>query len=367
MKASRGKKISCLLLIGLMFIGLLSFKNIYAEGETGTPVTTGEVTTGETSETTGTGETTASGAKLIIDSDKLAANVKNGLTVDLYKLADIGWDGSVAKYTFNTTDAAIKALLDKIDFNGKSKVDDAELLNKFVNDSAAIVFKNPATYLSNSALSIGTTGNPVSQGLYLAVTHKKGDTELSKYTRSVGGNYVSFAEIEGNEYSFTPNLVFMLDKDLTINLKFSVKTSLVIEKTLSSYAGSPVIFVYKVEVKEENATAYHDHDYVSITFREGGKLRSDVIKGIPENASVRVTEVYTGASYTLSAGDAGTKTIKVSVSSENKVSFKNENENDEKKGYGAKNTFEYTSKGWEFKSKDVGDLKAEETSDEKES
>lgn len=361
MKASRRKKISCLLLIGLMFIGLLSFKNIYAEGETETPVTTGEVTTGEADKTEG--ETVAddpiTGGNLSFVSTTLPDGIKSQLSVDIYKIADIGWDGSAAKYTFTGVDDATTAILNGKDFNGMTKEDNASELSAFINSAVPIIIQKPDTYKSVTNPYSIETSKVTPDGLYIAITRLTADSEksLGEYIKSENGSYYSVVKTNGNEIRFTPNLVFMVGEDLPITLKYSPNTSLIIEKNLTSYAGNPVTFVFRIEGKKATEETYHDIDYVSITFKEGGKLSSDPIENIPVDTEVRVTEVYSGASYKLTSDPEQTWTI--TLTQENKVSFTNANENDDKHGYGAKNTFEKNNTGWVFKNKDVPDYQGD--------
>lgn len=126
--------------------------------------------------------------------------------------------------------------------------------------------------------------------------------------------------------------------------------SIVIEKTLKSYNESfgPVTFAYTVEGKKAGATNYSNA--AMITFNKAG-IQTTILTGIPALTTVTVTEVYTGASYTLDETAANQTATIIADGDEGapvKVSYKNEYNNETKKGYGVANHFSYNNGEWSW-------------------
>ena len=352
MKASKRKKISCMLLIGLMFIGLLSFKNIYAEGESETPVTAGEVGSGGTIETTESGftneggnETKKASVTFAFPKDHALSKISGfpeTIIIDLYKVAAITWNGSDAKYEF-TAEAGFENAItigdppSKVDFNGmkynqdategKEKTDTDTL--KTVTNQCIEVVQSGAT-LHNS----GGLGKPIEvdkDGLYVAIIRNTDDDYIEK---NLDNNYVSKAVITGtdNLALFTPNLIFVVEDTMLVELKPAVTPCLKIKKTISEYSGKPVTFVF--EIKYNNQII----DYVSLTFSEHTTLETVAIRLPVETVGKKVTvnEIYTGASYVLDTSK-GPETI--SVENPNIFEFANRTTDIHKHGYGFQNTY----------------------------
>lgn len=117
---------------------------------------------------------------------------------------------------------------------------------------------------------------------------------------------------------------------------------LVIEKTLSKYKSSePVTCVFSV-VADLNGEIVYDQ-YVSMTFSDAGTQKV-VIKDIPKEAVVTVTEVYAGAGYTAEG-----EQVIVLRDEDNKASFTNSYDDQSLSGYGATNIYERSEGGWSWK------------------
>ena len=118
---------------------------------------------------------------------------------------------------------------------------------------------------------------------------------------------------------------------------------LVIAKTLRECrvedAGST--FVFEVTVKQGDKTVYNDVH--SIVFSEHGTKEIE-ITGLPANSVATVTEVYSGSSYQIAAGDTASKTVTVPADGFAKAEFTNDyNDNAPRNGASAVNHMTVTS------------------------
>ncbi len=364
MKALRRKKISCMLLIGLMFIGLLSFKNTYAEGESSETELVSD-SGAENEESTVVGLVFTSDINDLEDSGKLV--------VDMYKIADIEWDGKRATYVLKNAVAAFSDFKNDQDVGSKKDKDGKET-NEFVT-------KENLDLLGSKALNIVKTNSSVSpvegsplevnasegftkNGLYLAVTRSDKVTDKEKYIKTITTKdgegkesqlNVSYASSNDKEYHFLPRLMFLMDTNGESPVKYeSVPRygELVIYKDLLTYAGKPVTFAFRVQgtkMVDEKEVLY-DIDYASITFSKYGK-KSYTVKHIPVGTKVTVTEVYQGGSYTVTTSESGSATILFPADKkenkdykESSVTFINDFDDKKNNGFGANNAFKRVEK-----------------------
>ena len=185
MKALRRKKTSCMLLIGLMLISLLSFKNTYAEGE--------DSGTGLVSDSgTETEESTVEGLVFTSDIDDLEDSGK--LVVDMYKIADIEWDGAKATYVLKNAVAAFSDFQNDQDVGSKKDKDGKETNTFVTKENLDLLGSNALnTVKTNSSIS-PVEGSPLEvnasegftkNGLYLAVTRSDKVTDKEKYIKTI--------------------------------------------------------------------------------------------------------------------------------------------------------------------------------------
>jgi len=268
------------------------------------------------------------------------------LNVDLFKLGTISFDQNKYSITF---DEAFKSLesIKNVDFNeiDLTNLDDAAKMLAITNEITGTILNSdiePAYSKSVNNEGILVVSNTV----YIAFPHNIGVTKDDYIKKST--DYYSVASFDGNDFRFTPNLIFVVEEDLPVTLKATALANLEIEKELESYAGSPVTFVFEIKDESQNSKVI---DYASLSFDNYGK-KTAVVKNIPVGHKITVTEVYTGASYKV---ENGSVTIDSIVSKgKNGVSFKNNNDSDITKGNGADNRFEYQETNeWQFKDKTI--------------
>lgn len=144
---------------------------------------------------------------------------------------------------------------------------------------------------------------------------------------------------EDNEYWY----------DVTVTLKPELDLDygkLEIQKTLTSYNTSlkDVSFVFLIEAKDEAGNVIYSN--VASTTHSAAGTKSAVVDGVPIGVELTVTEIYSGASYTVSGADSRTTTI-LSVEEMAKVEFVNEYDDELIPGYGVVNNFTYDEdEGW---------------------
>lgn len=194
--------------------------------------------------------------------------------------------------------------------------------------SAAILVgeEEPEPFITGEA---GSRIENLKAGLYLMAA--RGSSLESRE------EYVSVDTLEGEEvlstiaytdesiYRFSPQLISLPTKEPEggtvstagsgewlyalngMELKFDLDsryTSLEIVKNLDQYV-NPAAFVFQVEAREGDRVVYSD--IVTISFDGSSGTGKSVVleEKIPAGCDVTVTEVYSGASYSLTALDAG--------------------------------------------------------------
>lgn len=166
------------------------------------------------------------------------------------------------------------------------------------------------------------------------------------------------------EYSFTPYLISVPNNywattgddtwvyDVTTGLKPGQKNrlgSLIIEKQLDSYNATlgPASFVFQVEGEKDYEQVYSN--VVSIVF-DGAGTKSAQIDELPAGATFTVTEIYSGASYTLTTAPSQTAKIIAEGEEGSLVSVSFTNTYDERMNGGASivNHFTNTDGVWDW-------------------
>ena len=228
----------------------------------------------------------------------------------------------------------------------------------------------------SSEVSIGNSLGKeytVSKGLYLLVAREtQNDKSVVKSVSAVdadGGNNYADAQYAvsitagTNVYTILPQIICVPTKisldgskvvstaeegtwvyDQQITLKMDVDPalgSIKIEKTLKGHTGDEeVVCVFQVDVyyPATDTDPYSSEVYSAAFKADGGK--SLKIDGLPIGAKVIVTEVYSGANYTLAVSSPKSQEVTVLGDGTASVSFTNERDND-RTGGGVTNHFTY--------------------------
>ena len=221
------------------------------------------------------------------------------VTVDLYKVADMDESGAfIAAPGFEALSA-----IEEVD----SETTAAEW------EGFAVLAKETVEAGLVAETATGTTANGsvtfdgLDVGLYL-VDAQTVLSPTSEYTFNpvivaVPNNYFYTTGNEEWVYDLTGENAVVLKPEQADRFG-----NLEIEKTLDAFNDSVggATFVFQVEAVKNGELVYSD--VVSMTFDSAGQ-KNLVIEGIPAGAVVTVTEVYSGASYTLTSDGSQTVTI----------------------------------------------------------
>ncbi len=203
----------------------------------------------------------------------------------------------------------------------------------------------------------------------------KGRIEGNEAAALLPGLYLVLAqpvESPAFSYTFQPNLVALPGNqyyetgadtwiyDVTMGLKPRQENrlgSLLISKTIDAYepqgAADRTLFVFQVEVKktEEGAAGMEERlyysDVVAIDFDAAGTKTLE-IPNLPAGAQATVTEVYSGASYTIPVQEATVQPDPIVADSQVTASFQNQYSGGLKGGSGVVNHFEHDGSTWNW-------------------
>lgn len=298
-------------------------------------------------------------------SDLTQELTEAGVVIDLYRVADAKEAGSSDSYTYS--------LLSKYDGLVISDNPNNSEWRSLSQAAAKIALIDGAdtpvvTGAASDKAITQTDGNGnLSAGLYLVVARGQGVQNYTTTIKDESGNeqVATVAYSQKHVYTFAPELVSLPGKeadasgsvntanpsewiyDLSITLKPEQDVrigSLEIIKTLLTYAtGSPAIFVFSIEAVLNGENVYSD--VISMDFNAPGKQRV-IIDNIPVGAQVTVTEIYSGAGYSLD-GSNETQTVVIPTGDTVSVSFTNNYHNGLNQGGGITNHFEYDDdSGW---------------------
>lgn len=181
-------------------------------------------------------------------------------------------------------------------------------------------------------------------GMYLVAAE---EVESARYTYSftpyllaLPDNYYD-SSVEGSSDAWIYDAVTGLKPEQ--NQRFG---DLQINKTLTSYNETlqGASFVFSVEAELDGENVYSD--VVSMVF-DGTGSKTVLVEELPAGAEVTVTEIYSGASYSLTADTAQVQQAEIVADGEEgapaSVSFKNEYSNKINGGSSVENHFAYTS------------------------
>ena len=283
------------------------------------------------------------------------------IPVNLYKVADIAVTG---KYT--VTEAFAEDVV--LNVSSETKADEwktyAAAAKKVVDDSAKAgtpVAKAAAATINNGTVTIGATEEeklPV--GLYLVDAQETLSAtyrySFQPYLISLPNNYY-YNTIPGDDtwvYDLTGTKAVSLKPE-----KADLYGDLVIEKTVDVFNGTyeNATFVFQVEAAKADPDAPEGtvsekvfSDVFAINFTAPG-TKSLTVGKIPAGAEVIVTEVYTGASYTVDAATEETvivadEYLAQDKSNQAKVDFTNTHDGRPNGGNGIVNSFSYDNGAW---------------------
>ena len=121
--------------------------------------------------------------------------------------------------------------------------------------------------------------------------------------------------------------------------------SLEIVKNLATYnVNDPAVFVFQIEAEKDGENVYSD--VVTMVFTGAGQKKV-VLDKIPAGATVKVTEIYSGASYEVTS--AAEQTVTVSAEAVVSVEFHNDHSTTNHGGGGVNNHFTYDAEdGWQL-------------------
>lgn len=202
---------------------------------------------------------------------------------------------------------------------------------------------------------------PLEPSAEISVTGGEGETELPL------GLYLLLAapaETSCYQYTFEPVLVSLPGNsyrqsgagedqwfyEVSVSLKPEQSPrygGLRIVKTLDSYQEvlGPVTFVFQIEGVDGQGNVVYSN--VAATTHTGAGVVEALAEHIPAGTVVTVTEVYSGASYTLTSPAEQTVTIEADTYVE--AAFSNTYDNELTPGYGAVNQFTYQEDGgWQW-------------------
>lgn len=274
------------------------------------------------------------------DGNELTA-ADTDIKVNLYKVADVDVSGNyTATKDFTGLNVSSVSADDK-DAAASEWADRAKEAQKMLKESVE------PTATVTLAKGIGSKDG-LATGLYLVDTP---EVVTTNYTYTFTPYLVS---LPTNNYYSNGNDTWIYDLTDTnaIGLKPEEHArygDLKINKTLANHnatTGKKATFVFKIEItplKGKTETRIESLDF------EAAGDSSVTITKIPAGAKVKVTEVYSGASYKLTSANDQTATIvptdRGSTNTPASVSFTNDIDDNMNGGYGVKNNFKLDENG----------------------
>lgn len=268
------------------------------------------------------------------------------ITVNLYKVADVTSEG---KYV--TVDVFGAAGLDFSGISSETKAEEWGTLAsdaKEAVDAGALTEPTVTTTIENGTVTVEN----LATGLYLVdaqqVLSDYYQYDFTPYLISLPNNYYYESGNDDWVYNLTGTNAIGLKPE-----KSDRYGDLVINKTLDAYNATigGATFVFQIEGTKTDVdtkeTKVVYSDVVSMTF-DGPGTESIKITNIPAGAVVTVTEIYSGASYTLTSDASKTVTI---IANEEEgapatADFSNTYDDRMNGGNGLVNTFTYDDGKW---------------------
>ena len=260
-----------------------------------------------------------------------AISLYNGdVTVDFYKLADIELNGDIG------------LILDGVDLSKlKGSNVSAETIKSIANSAYEVVKDSEPNYTlkinpsKDKSKLLVEEGSTIERGVYLYVPE---ECHNGRYTFTSDKYLVtvpfSSTISNGTKVDEHGNIVNVEESDewkylAEIALKYDAKHeygNLVIKKSLKTYNESlgTTPFVFNVEAEYEGAVVFSN--VYSMDFSAPG-TQSITINDVPAYTTVKVTEVYSGASYKNTVAENEVKTVEIGKDQTVTVSFENDYDN----------------------------------------
>ena len=222
-----------------------------------------------------------------------------------------------------------------------------------------------------SALPANEKAEGLEAGLYLVIARGEDIEDYVTYLpageEDAQPEIVTIAQSDDYVYTYAPQLVTLPGKeaaedgsvgtaadygewvgDMNITLKpeQSVRYgTLTIEKTVNGFGSESAVFLFQIEGSREDGARFSD--VIAMIFDTAGTDTYTVEK-IPVGATVTVTEVYSGAAFTLTSENG--QTVTVTLDNTASVAFENTYNGSANSGSAVVNHFEYMGEalGWDW-------------------
>ena len=222
-----------------------------------------------------------------------------------------------------------------------------------------------------SALPANEKAAGLDAGLYLVIARGEDIDDYVTYLpaaeEDAEPDIATIAQSDDYVYTYAPQLVtlpgkeaaedgsvgtaetygeWVSDMNVTLKPEQSVRYgALTIEKTVTGFGGESAVFIFQIEGSREDGARFSD--VIAMTFDAAGTDTYTVEK-IPTGATVTVTEVYSGAAFTLTSENAQTAVIPAGVTAS--VAFTNAYNGSANSGSAVVNHFEYMGEalGWDW-------------------
>lgn len=294
---------------------------------------------------------------------------ESGVVYDLFKVTDAAPIPGVDAYTYPLTGA----------FAGLPEVTSeatTETWETMAQQAAEIVLADGSTLTPDFAdCALREKVEDIPAGIYLVLAHTEGVSLAESKTtvkekpaegaaaETAAEKLATRAETPTHVYTFLPELIALPSKegdedgvisssnpgDWQTDVRGMLKPqqgprmgSLDIVKGLDGYVtGRPATFVFQVEAELDGENVYSN--VFAVTFTGAGTQTVEVHDCIPVGATVTVTEVYSGATYTLVS--AAEQTAVIQTDEIVSVAFENTPTTSRRNGGSITNTFERTEEG----------------------
>ena len=262
------------------------------------------------------------------------------VVIDLYKVADAVVTEGYDSYAFQVAEPYTDLRNSLENLSEITKSDYENLAQQAAK--IALNKENPAEKTVNG-IAVNEQISDLSCGLYLMIARGR---DLEDYIEETEEHLlVTKAYSAKDAYTFSPVLIALPSKEadengvvstsnpgnwlyrLMVNLKATKSNrfgSLKIVKTLLTYeTKTPATFVFQVDAYEDDSRLKCIYsDVITMTFTDAGQQSLVIADKIPVGAYVEVTEVYSGAVYTLVTDK--TQTAVISADDMASVSFTND-------------------------------------------
>lgn len=259
------------------------------------------------------------------DTSGFAMNYTGEVVINLYKIASLDSAGNptiTSEFASSGADLSILSGNPSV-YDVKSKI--VEKVENVLsgNDAPAPTYTITANKTENG-LSNATASIDGGAGIYLYVPRKTYD-DINEYTFT---SYIIYAPTSEYIMSGTGSDEWNYDVSFALKAEATPRYgSIKINKTLNTFNSSlgTAGFVFDVEATRNGKNVFSNVYTMSF---DSATTQSITVEKIPAGSTVTVTEVYSGASYTIDSSDDNTKTIEsLKADSVSEVSFTNDYDN----------------------------------------